>query len=392
MKIMKANTYLVDAGWRNFAFIELETDEGIIGTGEITVGGLCDAVVSIAEGLVRRYVIGRDPFDIEAIWTSMYRDEHWRGGAAVTTAISGIEIACWDIMGKSLQVPVHRLLGGRCHNRVKVYANGWYDGVDDLEKLDEQVQIVLDRGYHGLKIDPFKNITNEISRRDLREIAQIIGRIRHLIGDDRNLFIEGHGRFTVNSAIRVGQALEEFSPDFFEEPVNQENIEAMKKVSDALSIPIATGERLFTRYGFSNLISKQAVEIIQPDCIHAGGILEMKKIAAMADAQYMSVAPHNSCGPVAMAATLQFDATCSNLYVQESFADFDADWWYDLVDEPPRIRDGWLEIPNRPGIGVSLNKEELARHPERKDAYFNMFSEGWETGFFRAKAKGSRER
>jgi len=389
MIITNANTYTVDAGWRNFVFLELETDEGIVGVGEITVGGLSDAVVPIAHGLVRRYAIGRDPFDIEALWTSMYRDEHWRGGAAVTTAISGIEIACWDIVGKSLGVPVHRLLGGRCHDRVRAYANGWYDGVEDPAKLKDHVQQVLDRGYDALKIDPFKTIANEISRVDLRQIADLVGRIRHLIGEDRYLFIEGHGRFTTSAAIRVGQALAEFSPDFFEEPVSQENIDAMKKVSDALPIPIATGERLFTRYGFAELIARQAVDIVQPDCIHAGGILEMKKIAAMADAHYIAVAPHNSCGPVAAAATLQFDATCPNLYMQEMFADFDAAWWFDLVDGAPRVKDGWIEISQRPGLGVSLNREELAKHPERQDAYFNMFSKGWEEGFFRVQDRGS---
>jgi galactonate dehydratase len=359
VKITNVETLFFKSGSADdWLFVKVSTDEGIVGYGEASNAARIAATA--VEELGAR-LIGLDPGRIEEHWQSLYRTWHnVRGGPIATAAISGIEIALWDIKGKALGVPVYELLGGACRDRIRAYGNGWTDGTTETPRVAENAVKAVERGYRALKWDPFGRVTNIVEPEQLRASIAQIRAVRQAVGPDIELLVEAHGKLNVNNAIRAGRMMEEYDPYFFEEPVDPENVDAMVKVAAEINVPVATGERLYTKFGFRELLSKQAADIIQPDVCHTGGILETKKIAAMAEAYYVPIAPHNPFGPINTAAALQVDACTPNFLVQEMILRH-LPTYRSLLTEPLEPKDGYLEIPTRPGIGFELNEEFLAR-------------------------------
>ncbi|MCI0441394.1 MAG: galactonate dehydratase [Chloroflexi bacterium] len=358
MKITNVKAYVTmpPGTTSNFVFVKVETDEGVHGWGEATVGAV--SVKGVVEELGAT-LVGKDPFRIEEHWQSLYNFSHnVRGGVLHMAAISGIDIALWDIKGKALSVPVYELLGGAM--RDKFWAYGRFDG----ETPDAAVKNALswvERGLTALKGDPFAHqgiFTTAESERDA--IAKVAA-VRKAVGGDVELLIEVHGRLTPTEAIRIGKALEEYNPFWYEEAVPPENIEAMLKVAQAVNIPLATGERLYTKWGFRELFEKQVVGMAQPDICHAGGILELKKIAAMAEAYYVGFCPHNPYGPVNTMAALHVDASCPNFLIQEG----GHAPWYDAIVKGPahRQKDGYFDLPTGTGLGIELDEDALLKYP-----------------------------
>jgi galactonate dehydratase len=361
MKITDVQTYIVDVYRTNFVFVRLTTDEGIDGIGEATLEYKEFAVKGAVED-IRRYLIGQDPSHIEAHYHNIYRDAYWRGGPVLMSALSAVETAMWDIKGKALQVPVHALLGGKVRDRVKVYANGWFAGSSTPEEFAAKAKEAVARGFKGLKWDPFGTAYMTISNRELDHAVRCIAEVREAVGDDVDLFIEGHGRFNVPTAVRIAEEIAPFRPVWFEEPVPPDNIDALAEVRRKSKVAVAGGERLYTRYGFREVFERHALDYVQPDVSHAGGIMETRKIAALAEMHYIPFAPHNPSGPVATAATLQLAACCPNFVYLEIMAT-DVPWRKELTNESLLFEDGYMRIPDAPGLGLELNVEALAAHP-----------------------------
>jgi galactonate dehydratase len=376
MKIISVEPLVLGTSWRNLIFLKVTTDEGLVGIGECTLQNRDEGVLGYLPGAVRRHVLGSDPFNIEDLWLRMYRNEFWRGGPISTTVMSGIEIACWDIIGKAVNQPVWRLLGGRCHEKIKAYANAWYTVERKPKEFAQRVKVVLDKGYKALKVDPFGPGALELSRAEKIRSVDLVAAIRDAVGPDVEIFVEMHGRFSAATAIDIARMLEPFEPGWIEEPCPPEDIPSLIKVAEHVKIPVATGERYFTHYGFREVIESGAPDILQPDVIHAGGILDMKKIAALADVRNMVIAPHNSNGPVCTAASVHFDFCTTNLKVQECFDDFSEEWVVEAVPGTPRPKDGYFYPPEAPGLGVSLNEDLIKEHPF-KPGFFNMFEANW---------------
>jgi len=361
MKIVDLKTYIVDCYRTNFVFVKMYTDEGISGIGEATLE-YKELAVSAAIEELKRYLIGKNPLDIEAHFHNIYRDAYWRGGPVLMSALSAVEMSLWDINGKSLGVPVHRLLGGKCHDKVKVYANGWFAGAKTPEQFGEKAKEAVARGFKGLKWDPFGKTYMTISNEEMENALACIGAVREAVGYSVDLFIEGHGRFNVPTAIQIAQEIKPFKPVWFEEPIPPDNIDAMAEVRAKSPVAIAGGERLYTRYEFKDVLEKKALDFVQPDISHAGGIMELRKIAAMAEVYYIPFAPHNPSGPVANAATLQLAACTPNFYYLEIMAT-DVPYRSEITDEKLVFEDGYMVIPDKPGLGIELNEEAAAKYP-----------------------------
>jgi len=337
------------------------TDDGITGIGEGTLEYKENALCGAIEDL-KRYLIGKSPLDIEAHYHNMYRDAYWRGGAVLMSAISAIEMALWDINAKSLNVPVYRLLGGKINDKVKIYVNGWFAGAKEPAEFAQKAKETVKKGIKAMKWDPFGNSYMNISNAMLNKALENIGAVRDAVGADIDLLIEGHGRFDVPTGIKVAKELEQFKPMFFEEPVPPDNLDALAAVRDKSPVAISAGERLYTRRSFKDLFEKRAVDYVQPDISHAGGIMECRKIAAMAEAYYIPFAPHNPSGPIANAATLQLAACTPNFEILEIMIS-DVEWRKDVTNECLEYEDGYIKIPDKPGLGIELNEEEALKHP-----------------------------
>jgi galactonate dehydratase len=279
------------------------------------------------------------------------------------SALSGLEIALWDILGQALGVPIYQLLGGPCQEHLRCYANGWFGDAQTPDELARRAVDAGDRGFTALKWNPFHGVHGQLSARQMREVATQVWAVRKAVGDDVDLLIECHGLLNPQSALYAARELAPCRIFWLEEPVSPESTRAMARVHRLSPIPIATGERLFTRFGFVDLLEREAADVIQPDVTHAGGILETRKIAAMAEAHFVSVAPHNSNSPVATAASLHVDACLPNFLIQELPTD-DVPWRDEILLEPfESVRDGALALPAQPGLGVRLNEKVVAAHP-----------------------------
>ena len=376
MKIADMKVFVAGAAWRNLIFIRLDTDEGISGCSEATCHNKTRALLGYLEEARSRYILGTDPFDIENLFARMFRLDYNNAGNVQNTVISAVEIACWDIVGKALGQPVWRLLGGKCRDRIPAYANGWYTVDRDPRRFAERAREVVAMGYRALKFDPFGAGGLEMSREEKLRTVAIVEAVRNAVGADVELFIEAHGRMSPSTAIDMARRLEPCDPGWYEEPVPPEDIESLVFVKSRVSIPVATGERAHTRYGFRELIERRAADILQPDVIHAGGLLETKKIAAMAEPCYITVAPHNSAGPGCTAASVHLAACTPNFKIQECFDDFAEPWVKEAVRGAPVVRDGYFELPQRPGIGIELDEEVLRAHPPR-EGHFNLWADDW---------------
>lgn len=361
MKIIDIKTFTVFAYRTNWIFIQVYTDEGIVGVGEATLEYNEQGVWGAIED-IRKYLIGKNPLNIEQHYSCLYRDSYFRGGPAFMSALSAIEACLWDINGKALGVPVYRLLGGKCRDKVKIYANGWFANAKTPEQFAEKAMEAKKRGIRAIKWDPFGKAHLTISNEELAHALNCVGAVRDAVGTDMDLLIEGHGRFNIPTAIQIAKEIEVFKPLFFEEPIAPDYIEGLAQVKERSNVAIAAGERLYTKYAFRDLLEKRAVDYVQPDVSHAGGIMECKKIAAMAEAYHLPFAPHNPSGPIANAATLQLAACVPNFYILEIMYD-DIPWRKDLTDENLIFEDGYMHIPDKPGLGITLNEEEALKHP-----------------------------
>ncbi len=361
MKVTDIKTFAVDCFRTNWVFVKVYTDEGIDGVGEATLEYKEKALIGAVEH-IKEYLVGQDPRDIERHFHDIYRDAYWRGGAVLMSALSAVEMALWDILGKSLGVPVYRLLGGKLRDRVRIYVNGWFAGARTPEDFGAAARVAVKRGITAMKWDPFGKNYLEISNKELSVALDRIAAVRDAVGDEVDLLIEGHGRFNVPTGIKIARELEQFKPMFFEEPVPPDNLEALRAVREKSPVAISAGERLYTLRSFKDLFEMRAADYIQPDISHAGGIMELKKIAAAAEAYYIPFAPHNPSGPVANAATLQLAACTPNFSILEIMYS-DVTWRRDVTNEALTYADGYLDIPDRPGLGIEINEEACLAHP-----------------------------
>jgi len=381
VKIAGFETFLANAGLRNYLFIRLSTDTGLTGVGEATLEWQEKTVETLLHEWVKGRVVGRNPYDIEAVVGGMIRDQY-QGGSTVMTAISGIEIALWDLIGKACGQPVFRLLGGRCHERIPAYANGWYGGARTGAEFAERARAAVRRGYRALKFDPFATAWKVLDREASAAALAIVAAVRDAVGPDVELMIEFHGRLAAPTASAVIRELAPFDPMWCEEPVAPDCLDLLAEVKRlAGPCPIAAGERLYTLADFYRLIALRAADVVQMDLAHCGGILAAKKIAAMADAQDLRVAPHCSIGPVALAACLQFDISTPNFLIQEAFAEFDVSWRNDLVKGWNPIQNGQFLVSETPGLGLELNDRAIADHPYVANAFPSLWDRNWQTNF-----------
>ena len=376
MKITDVVTLVMGTSWRNLTFVKVETDEGLTGISEVRMNNRTDALVAYIDGAKRRHVIGSDPFNTEDLYQRMFRDDYGRAGEIVATGISVIEIACWDIIGKALNQPVYRLLGGACRDKIKAYANGWYRVERTPEEFHDAAKKVLEKGYKALKFDPFGAGYYELSYEEKLKSVSLVEAVRDAVGPDVEILVEMHGRFSPYTAIEIAAELEQFKPSWVEEPVPPDNIAALAKAADSINLPVATGERLHNKYEYRELINLQAADILQPDITQTGGFLETKKIAAMGDMCYMTVAPHNVGGPVSTAAALHFAACTTNFKIQEHFNDFSEAWVKEAATGCPEVIDGYFSLPDGPGLGMELNEDLIAQHPYREGS-FNLWEDDW---------------
>jgi len=369
MKITDLRIFRTRGAHSNWTFVKVYTDSGLTGVGEASLERFDDAVVKAAESF-KDFLIGKDPFQIEYIWNSIYKSTFWHGQLIILTALSGIEQALFDIKGKALGVPIYELLGGKLRDKVRAYANAWafqeivteLTAKDTPETMAKNAMKMVDEGFTAMKWDPFRNGGQVIPKSEEEFSIACVRAVREAVGPSVDLLIECHGRFNMLSAIRMAQKLEPYDPYFYEEPIPPDNIDAMAEVQRAINLPIATGERLFTRWDFRMLFEKQAARIIQPDICHIGGILELKKVAAMAEAYYVAVQPHNSNGPLCVLASLHLDASIPNVVFQEFFYPY-LDLYNELITEPIVYKDGYLEVPKGPGLGTDIREDVIKKRP-----------------------------
>jgi galactonate dehydratase len=362
MKITGIETFICHAYRTNWVFVKVLTDvEGLHGVGEATLEYKEHTVAQACKEL-ERTLVGKDPHRIEEVWHSAYRDAYWRGGAVLMSALSAIEMALWDIKGKDLGVPVYQLLGGKVRESIACYANGWFAPAKTPAEFAEKAKLAVAQGFKALKWDPFGSSYLQIDRKQLNEAIECVGAVYDAVKDSADVIIEGHGRFDVPTAVRVGQALGEFDILWFEEPIPPQNLEGLAEVKRRVNVPISAGERLYNRWEFRSLFELKAADFIQPDVSHAGGIMELKKIAAMAEAYHIPICPHNPSGPIANAATLQLAACVPNFYLLETM-NSDVPWRKSISTEEVKFENGEMYISDKPGLGIDINVEEIKKHP-----------------------------
>jgi galactonate dehydratase len=376
MKITAVKPLVLGTPWRNLTFVKVETDEGIYGLGEVRLNNRTNALLGYLTEATPRYAIGRDPFDTESLVSHMMINDFGRMGEITMSAVSILEVACWDIMGKALGQPCYRLMGGAVRDKIKAYANGWYTVERTPEAFHAAALKVVERGYLALKIDPFGAGRYELSLEEQARSVSLIEAVRDAIGPDREIMVEMHGRFNPATAILMARKLEKFRPAWIEEPCPPENLPELKRVADRVEIPVATGERLHTMNDFRPLFDLQSVDIIQPDISHFGGLAQTRRLAAWADVYNVLVAPHNVGGPVSTAAALHVAACTPNFMIQEHFNDFADSWVKDAAPGVPEVVDGYFALPDKPGLGVELNEALFADHPYI-EGHFDLFKDEW---------------
>ena len=354
MKITDIKVYKIKPRW---IFIKISTDEGIDGWGEMISGTKTETVVAGAYEMGKR-IIGRNPFEIERIWQELHRS-FFRGGPINGTIVSGIEMALWDIKGKYFDVPVYELLGGAARDNIKVYS--WIGGDRPDEVLTEAMDR-YDRGFRAVKMNATQELHYIDSFKEVQKVVDRVASIREKLGFDMEIAVDFHGRVHKPMAKVLAKELEPLKPMFLEEVVLPENEEAFSEIAQHISTPLATGERLYTRWAFKNIFKQGSIDIIQPDVALVGGILETKKIAAMAEAYDVAVAPHAPYGPIALAATLQVDACTPNVFIQEQSLGIHYNKGFDLLDfvhnkDIFQYKDGFVNLPTKPGLGLELNEE-----------------------------------
>src|SRR5687768_6458792 len=345
LRITKLETILVKPRW---LFLKIHTDEGVIGLGEpITEGRAKTCAAAVAE--VEPYLVGKDPRNVMHHWQAIYRHAFYRGGPILTSALSGIEQALWDIKGKLLGVPIYELLGGPTRDKVRVYAHVGNDPVRLKARKAE--------GFTAFKTTPKNMVQSGLvaNQQFIEEAAAAFAALREAGGKDADIGIDFHGAISPATAKLLVKALEPYNPFFIEEPVQCQNVDAMVEIARGTHLPIATGERIFTKWGFREILEKQAATILQPDLCHAGGIMEARLIAGMAEAYYAAIAPHNPLGPISLAAGLQLAASIPNFMCQEQVSLGDG-----YIKQPFKVENGYVRIPEGPGLGIELDEDQIA--------------------------------
>lgn len=361
MKITAVKTYLCNAFRTNFVFVKIETDSDYYGWGEATLE-YKEHTVEAAIHDLESYLIGKDPHNIEAFRHDCYRDAYWRGGPVLMSALAGVEMALWDIKGKALNVPVYQLLGGKVRNAIPVYVNGWFSPAKTPDEFAEKAKVLREKKYPACKWDPFGKAWMQLGKKELQQALECIRKVAEAGGEDLQLLIEGHGRFDIPTAVKIGKALEEFDIYWFEEPIPPDDKEGLREVKERVRVPIAAGERLYNRYEYRQYFDLKCSDYIQPDVSHAGGIMEMRFLGAQAEANHIGFCPHNPSGPVANAATLQL-AACTPNFIMLEMMMTDVPWRKEICDEDLTMENGAMFIPDRPGLGIDLNEKELLKHP-----------------------------
>jgi galactonate dehydratase len=377
MKISQISVAVMGSAWRNLTFLKLSTDEGLVGVSEVRLSNRTNALLGYLEEIKHRYLLGSDPFRIEQLVQRMFRDDYGRVGEICASAISLVEIACWDILGKAAGLPVYALLGGPVRDKIKAYANAWYQVERTPDEFARAARGAVAKGYLALKFDPFGAGYYEMERAERLRCVGLVEAVRAAVGPDVELLIEMHGRFSPATAIRIARDLEPFEPGWVEEPVPPDNLKALAKAARHIRIPVATGERLHHKQEFRELFELQACDIIQPDVTECCGIMEAKKVAAMADVHYITVAPHNVGGPVSTATALHLAANLTNFKIQEHFNDFTEPHTRECASGCPKVVDGYFALPQGPGLGVTLNEDVIREHPPT-GGHFNLFAEEWQ--------------
>jgi galactonate dehydratase len=340
--------------------VKITTDNGLVGWGETTLEGKPKSTVAAVEELAD-YLIGKDPLRIEHHWQHIYRSAFFRGGAVLMTALSGIDQALWDIAGKHYGVPVYQLLGGALRDRVRVYAHWGIGDMTDagLASARERLERLRASGYTAFKSGPGGTWRGHEPPAVIDAFVRRAYLMREWVGPEIELAFDLHGKMTPALAIELCHELKGMRPMFVEEPVPQENVAALRQVAERSAVPIATGERLLTRWGFREVCEQQAAAYLQPDVSHVGGITELKKVANLAEIYYMHIAPHCAIGPVALAAALHVDAVVPNFLIQEQI---DASLGDGLLREPWLVQDGHIDLPTRPGLGFEIEEREAEQN------------------------------
>ena len=367
--VFRMSTPVHKTAGTNWMFVRITTDTGDYGWGEASTQ-YKDAGVAAEIGEFAKFLVGKNPFQIEHIWTSLYRRVTWTGGAVSMSAISGIDLALNDLKAKALGIPVYELLGGKVRDEIRAYANGWFDPneddglgsgavtVDDYRRRSAEL---VEEGWRAMKFYPFKG-PQVITPERMREGIDLVDAVRGSIGDSIELAVDVRGRLDFWSARRAARAIAEYNIAWLEEPILWDNIDALAALSNAVDIPISTGEQLYNRWDFRPLLESHAASIIQPDICHAGGITELRKIATAAETHYVSVAPHNSNGPIYTAASLHLDLTMPNAFMQEIFVSF-LGAYEDVLTNMIPISDGNATVPDGPGWGTEIDVDALSKYP-----------------------------
>jgi galactonate dehydratase len=357
LRITKLETVLVQPRW---LFLKVHTDAGIVGLGEPILEGRAETCIAAVKEL-EDYLIGKDPRPVAHHWQAMYRHAFYRGGPILTSALSGVDMALWDIKGKALGVPVYELLGGPTRTRMRVYAH--VRSPEDITRRRKE-------GFTAFKTGPFKDRPGRFVETPgfVRKATEHFARLREAAGEECDVAIDFHGAISPATAKLLIKALEPHQPMFIEEPVQCQNVEAMAEIARGTHLPIATGERLFTKWAFREVLEKQAACILQPDLCHAGGITEVRLIAGMAEAYYATIAPHNPLGPIALAAGLHLAAAIPNFLCQEQ-----VNLGEGYLKAPFRVQDGYVDRPSGPGLGIELDENAMAdkigHHWKNRESY-----------------------
>ena len=368
MKIREVEAVAVDGGSRNWVFVRVSTDDGLVGVGEATMEWHTDSVLASVRELGST-LVGEDAGRIEHLWQKLFRGRRFRGGPVVMSAISGLEVALWDIKGKSLGAPVYELLGGACRDRVPVYANAPFG--ESREELVEGAVGVCALGFDALKFCPIATLLDVDHPGIVREAAETTAAVREAVGPETKLAIDVACRLGPAMAIQFAKAVEELDIWFIEEPVRPENPEELALVARSTSVPIAAGEQLFTRWGFRELLKHHAVALVQPDVAHCGGIAETRRVAALAEIDYVGLAPHNPLSPLNTAASAHVALATPNFVTLEYKVETALPWreqasvpWRDsILVEPLRLEDNALVVPSTPGLGIELDWDACLAHP-----------------------------
>jgi len=380
MKIKNYQTYVIGTPWRNLTLLVIETDSGIRGIGESRVVGKTHTVLEYLKD-IRRHIIGAEVTDIEHLYRKLTLLDFGVAGEITMTGLALVEMACWDAIGKKTNMPVYKLLGGKVQNEIKAYANGWYQMDRTPENFNKAAKRVIAKGYKALKFDPFGNGGLELTRDEFDKSISLIEAVYDATKDKAEILIEMHGRFAPHQAVEIAKESERFRPGWIEEPCRPDDLDAIAYVRDHTSIPIATGERLYTAKQFNRLFEDRLVHIIQPDINQCGGIFEVKKIASTAESYSIMVAPHNVGGIVSTAAALHLMTTLRNGKILEHFNDFSDSQIKKAGSPYPEVNNGVFQLPGGPGWGIELNFDFIESNPPKSkngvilDPGLDMFQE-----------------